>query len=199
LTPEEWKKLGNGMVAVVSFQECFVIYFEKIYDTIVKLEETNALEKIYKEIFQLHSKDYYRQHLLEKINIDNLEDDDLFIFSNNIHTKFFNVLIGEIKQISIKTAFTQFSQKLSNPQHWIDDFFIDYISKKFNKNIYFISSRTRMPYTVPSVYKNTNCIVVLYFENSHFEAIYRKNGDTDIAYEFSQDDIFIQNILKYKK
>ena len=199
LSLEEWKKLGNGMVAMVTFQECFVIYFEKIYDTIIQLGNPNSLEKIYHEIFSLHSKDYYRQHLLEKITIDDLENNIEFTFRNTGYSKFFTILINEIRQVSLKTAYQQFCEKLSNPHQWIDDFFIDYISKKFNKNIYFISAKTRMPYTVPSPHRDSNCIVVLYFENSHFEAIQHKDQEDNIIYEFSPDSIFIQNILKYKK
>ena len=89
----------------------------------------------------------------------------------------------------------------------VDEYMLEVLSNFFERNIYFITTRTettkRVPY-IPSnlgiLYKaGRKSIVIAYsqFGNSgHYEGIGIKRGEKEI-YDFESDDEFIREIVKY--
>ena len=113
--------------------------------------------------------------------------------------KKFDVLLSEIIKNSIFSAYRKFRDELKDSNTWIQQDSIEYLSDFFKRDIYFVDSRTRLPYKQgPCNYKRRDSIVILWLGDSHFENIgHIINTDTnEVRRTFSYEDPIISRITE---
>jgi len=103
-----------------------------------------------------------------------------------------NVLVDDAEN----TAYNNYLKSLRDTEYFVDNYMIETISKLFKRNIYFIDSKTRMPYRLGDSpdrkYKKN--IILMYIENRHYEIIGRLLNDNKVQREFLSDDPLIVKI-----
>jgi hypothetical protein len=95
-------------------------------------------------------------------------------------------------------AYNLFKQRLSSCKEYVTYDQIEYLSDKFNKDIYFINSSTRKPYNIGdcnALYKGRQSIVILWLNENHYEILGRYYDNT-ITRVFEPTDPLILNIRK---
>jgi hypothetical protein len=107
-------------------------------------------------------------------------------------------LIGEIMEVAEMDAFEEFKRSLSDPNEWVGQDLMGYISDVFKRDIYFINASTRLPYQVGGSleYKKRKSIVILWIEGGHYEILGKRNGKK-VQRDFASDDDFIQKLYTF--
>jgi len=98
------------------------------------------------------------------------------------------------------SAFKEYVKGLENVAESIDTYTIELISDRFNRDIYFLDSKTRMPYnicqTVDSL-KKRKSIIVLWIGGNHYEVVGRLLPGNRVQREFTHDDPLIQKMYTF--
>lgn len=77
----------------------------------------------------------------------------------------------------------------------VDSHTVNFISDRFNRNIYFLESSKRLPYRIPDVsYKKKKSIVVIWLGDYHYEPVGKLLSQNRIQREFNSDDELITTI-----
>lgn len=103
-------------------------------------------------------------------------------------------------EICEREAFEKFVKDLGNPRFWINNLYIEYLSKKFNVNVIFIKSNGEQ-YVISKEDcremlrdKSKSFIMIHYIDGAHFESIGLTRGGK-IERVFAPDDPAITKIL----
>lgn len=94
------------------------------------------------------------------------------------------------------SAFKSYVKSLSDVTEDIDSYLIGVISDRFNRDIYFIDAKTRMPYRVGGNedIKNRVSIIILWIGRNHYEIVGKLLPGNIVKREFLSDDPLIEKI-----
>lgn len=98
------------------------------------------------------------------------------------------------------TIYDSFVEKISDCSAWVDQYLIGFLSDYFNRDIYFVSGETRLPYIVGGCadYKRRESVIVLNLDNTHYEIMGRLlEGGKRVQREFKPDDPLIDKLYTY--
>lgn len=108
-------------------------------------------------------------------------------------------MVHEIVEEAELSAYTEYIESLHDSSMEIDYYTIGIISEKFNRNIYFIDSRTRMPYrdaNSQNILKRKS-IIIMWTGGCHYEIVGRLLSGNRIQREFDFNDSLIKRIYTY--
>ena len=108
-------------------------------------------------------------------------------------------MVHEIVEEAELSAYTEYIESLHDSSMEIDYYTIGIISEKFNRNIYFIDSRTRMPYrdaNSQNILKRKS-IIIMWTGGCHYEIVGRLLSGNRIQREFEFNDSLIKRIYTY--
>ena len=171
-----------------------------------KVFETNILPSAYEKydkisecknsILKLSLKFYEKE--FEKLISDHGEN---AIGKNKIllYIKKLEKLIQEIVQEAENSAYTEYIENLYDTTSKVDSYTIGLISEKFNRDIYFIDSRTRLPYidSTKENLKRRKSIIVMWTDGCHYEIVGRLMAGNRIQREFDHTDLLIKRLYTY--
>ena len=151
----------------------------------------NKIEKCKNTIIQ-YSVRYYKKEF-EKLE-GHLEKDRI-----EYYLKKMELMIQEIVNEAEETAYTEYIESLHDVSTEVDSYTIGLISDKFNRDIYFIDSRTRMPYRDASGdnIRKRKSIIVMWTGGCHYEIVGRLLAGNRIQREFDFKDSLIKRIYTY--
>jgi len=181
-------------------------------------EDANKIE-LYKLALEFIQLEQLEQHILpesyEECSEDNIEDcceqiklniielldksDELSKakpkkseYIKNIIIEFFTIVLNE----AVNSAFNDYVVGLNNVSEEIDSYTIGLISERFDRDIYFIDSKTRMPYQNASKenLKRRKSMIVMWTGGVHYEIVGRLLPGNRIQREFGADDPLIDKI-----
>lgn len=109
--------------------------------------------------------------------------------------KLVQVIVDEAEN----SAYTEYIESLQDSSIDVDSYTIGLISDKFNRDIYFIDSRTRMPYRDAGEenIKKRKSIIVMWTGGCHYEIVGRLLPGNRIKREFDYNDPLIKRINTY--
>ena len=105
-------------------------------------------------------------------------------------TKLLHFVLNE----AYHSAFKNYVKGLKNVSHDVDSYTIDFISERFDRDVYFIDSDTRMLYNNSSTTENIKCrksLIVLWIDKNHYETVGRLLPNKKIQRDFEHDDPLI--------
>ena len=108
-------------------------------------------------------------------------------------------LVQAIVEEAENSAYMEYIESLKDSSMDVDSYTIGLISDKFNRDIYFIDSRTRMPYRDAGK-ENINkrkSIVIMWTGGCHYEIVGRLLPGNMIKREFDYSDPLIKRIHTY--
>lgn len=106
-------------------------------------------------------------------------------------------MIKEILEQAENDTYVEYKRSLKSVGESIDSFNIQTISDYFNRDIYFIDGKNRMPYNNSSTTENFHrrkSIIILWVNDNHYEVIGRLIKDNRIQREFDHDDPLVKKI-----
>ena len=108
-------------------------------------------------------------------------------------------LVQAIVDEAENSAYTEYIESLQDSSMEVDSYTIGLISDKFNRDIYFIDARTRMPYRDigKENIKKRKSIVVMWTGGCHYEIVGRLLPGNRIKREFDHKDSLIKRIYTY--
>jgi hypothetical protein len=166
--------------------------FEKnILPSVYKKCETYNVSKC-KNYIKKYAVKYYKK-MFDLLN-GKLDKDRI-----NFYLKKLKHLMGYIADEAEQSAYIDYIENLNNSSMEVDSYTIGIISEKFNRDIYFIDSRTRMPYRDAND-KNTKkrkSIIVMWTGGCHYEIVGKLLTGNRIQREFSKKDEIIQRLYTY--
>ena len=105
-------------------------------------------------------------------------------------------LLEAVVQQAEEMAFTHYISSLKNTALNVDNFLIESLSNRFNRDLYFIDGQSRLPYSEGNkVGKNKSIILVKI--NNYYEVLGRLLPDNKIKREFSYNDPLIECIRTF--
>lgn len=109
-------------------------------------------------------------------------------------------LLKEILDEAEESAFQSYVKGLENVTEEVDLYTIGLISDRFNRDIYFIDGKTRLPYNNSSTsqtLKGRKSLIVLWIGDNHYEIVGRLLPGNRIQREFSHTDPLIQKLYTF--
>ena len=111
----------------------------------------------------------------------------------------FESMIQEVVEEAEKSAYTEYIESIHDSSMEVDTYTIGLISNQFDRDIYFIDARTRMPY------RDTSCnniqkrksIIIMWTGGCHYEIVGRLLPGNRIQREFDFKDSLIKRIYTY--
>lgn len=97
-------------------------------------------------------------------------------------------------------AFQNYKKELENLHSPVDQCQLGLLSDRFNRDIYFIDSKTKMPYMMggSADYKNRISNIILWVDNDHYEILGRVvPGTMKVQREFLPSDPFIRTLYTF--
>jgi hypothetical protein len=139
-----------------------------------------------------HSVRYYKKEF-SKLD-GQLKDERVRYYINKLE-----VFITAVVEEAENSAYNEYIESLHDASIEVDSYTIGLISEKFNRDIYFVDSRTRMPYRDVSHenIRKRKSILVMWTGGSHYEIIGRLLPGNRIQREFEFKDSIIQRIHTY--
>jgi hypothetical protein len=112
--------------------------------------------------------------------------------------KLVNLMEAVLKEAESK-AYKKYLENLKDSSVVVDSYTVELLSKRFNRNIYFMDSRTRMPYDIGSAKSDpktspTKSLIVMWLGGSHYETVGKLLPHNRIQREFYADDPLIRRI-----
>lgn len=108
------------------------------------------------------------------------------------------LMIEAVLDVAEAVARENFSEKLENSTIRVDKHVVDLLSKKLERNIHFIDSRTRMPYRVENInVEYHKAFIVLWLGGDQYEVVGRLLSDQRVQREFYNDDPLINRIRTF--
>lgn len=108
-------------------------------------------------------------------------------------------LVSSIVEEADSSAYTEYIESLHDASMDVDSYTIGLIGEKFNRDIYFIDSKTRMPYRIggKETYQKRKSIVVMWTGGCHYEIVGKLLPGNRIQREFDHRDPLIKRIYTY--
>ncbi len=106
---------------------------------------------------------------------------------------FIITVLGEAED----SAFNNFVKGLENIKEEVDTYTIEFISDRFNRDIFFLDGNTRLPYNNCSTttnIKNRRTIILIWIGENHYEVVGRLLPGNRIQREFSTDDPLVDKL-----
>ena len=164
--------------------------------------EKNILPNAYKKTEDAKISDCYDAIIDETISFLNNKEEIKSVsdrkakYIRDITIKFLKKVLKEAEGL----AFKNYVFGLRNVSSNVDTYTIGLISDKFNRDIYFIDARNRMPYNNTSTTENLKgrkSIILLWINENHYEIVGRLLPGNRIQREFSHDDPIIQKLYTF--
>jgi hypothetical protein len=135
---------------------------------------------------------YYKKEF-EKLG-GQLKDERIKYYLDKLKD-FINVVMDEAEN----AAYTEYIESLHDASMEVDSYTIGLISDKFNRDIYFIDARTRMPYRDASHdnIRKRKSILVMWTGGCHYEIVGRLLPGNRIQREFEFKDSLVQRVHTY--
>lgn len=108
-----------------------------------------------------------------------------------------NKFLCEVLKEAEDSSFKEYVKGLENVAEDVDTYTIELISERFNRDVYFLDGKNRMPYNNSSTSENLKgrkSIIVLWIGGNHYEIVGRLLPGNRIQREFSHDDPLIQKL-----
>jgi hypothetical protein len=107
-------------------------------------------------------------------------------------------LITAVCDQAEKIAFKTYNTNLKNPE-FIDSATIGRISDKFNRDIYFLNGKDRLPYSTGGNLniKGRKSNILIWVNNNHYEIVGKLLTGDRIQREFDPDDILIDRVKTF--
>lgn len=138
----------------------------------------------------------YSLTYLKKIlkDIDGLSDGQI-----KYYLKYLEKMLIKIINEAESFSYNNYISKLENSSIDVDPYTIGLISDKFNRDIYFIDSSTRMPYRDANIknIKNRKSLIVMWTGGCHYEIVGKLLPGNKIKREFEHTDSIIRRINIY--
>ena len=133
----------------------------------------------------------YFENILNSFKILNKEET---IFYNNYLSK----LLENIVNLSDEKTRIEYI-KNTTQNNYVDENIVNFISHRFNRDLYFIDSNTRIPYKISDDYKlkKRKSIIMLSLDNNRYEVVGSFLHGNHIKREFNHEDNIIQNFYNY--
>jgi hypothetical protein len=197
------KSTKNVILKLINNNETKLEIYEIITELIPLSEgfEKNILPDAYRKCENGFISDCKR--MLSRETIKYVKNTEVFTSINKQKAdKILNILndfIDTITEEAEDSSYTNYIDSLKNVSNEINPHTIGLLSDKFNRDIYFIDSRTRMPYYATDIenIKNRKSIIVMWTGDTHYEIVGRLLQENRIQREFKFDDILIQKIKTF--
>lgn len=180
----ELYKIILEMISINDFEQTIL---PSAYD---KTGDSNINEC--KETVIKHACRFYKK-LFSKLD-GKLKKENIDFYIENLK----KILI-EIVNESEKSAYDEYIISLCDSAIDVDTYTIGLISDKFNRDIYFIDSSTRMPYRDAGKdnIRNRKSIIIMWTGGCHYEVVGRLLSGNRIQREFAHDDPLIKCMNTY--
>ena len=166
-------------------------YLEKeILPKVYGITENKSLDESKNEIIK-ECKDQMYNKLLNIITEDQ-ERIDFFVNK-------FVILVGVICDYCKEICYKNYLKNIMDTSIPADEFSLDLIADKFDRDIYFIDGKNRLPYphSNDKNIKGRLSIIVLWINESHYEIVGRVLESNKIERVFDPDDELIKRIKNY--
>ena len=194
------KSVKNVIKSLIGGDQNKMELYELIFELIPFDEgfEKNILPKAYTKcedgLIDLCKTEIVNQSIkyIDNINtLQNVDPEKIKYIRDTLFT-FVNTLVDEAEN----SAFKEYVNGLKNISDEIDSYTIGLISERFNRDIYFIDSSTRMPYRMGGSdnLKNRKSLIIMWVDQNHYEIIGRLLPGNRIQREFNSDDQLIRKI-----
>lgn len=114
----------------------------------------------------------------------------------SVTTKFISTILDEAKE----SAYKEYLRGLQTIGEEVDSYTIDFVSTRFNRDIYLLNGNDRLPYknsyTVNSL-EQRKSIVVLWIDKNHYEVVGRLLPGNRVQREFDCDDPIIEKLYNF--
>jgi hypothetical protein len=164
----------------------------EIYAVLCELVQ---IENVFSEFFKRNDK-LDKDSLIEQIKLytekmfDNLGKD--FDKQKVLGIEKMNELCSTILEKVQSTEYEKFL-KDTKGTFPVDNQYLEALSEKVNRDLYFINSKSRMPYRVGSI-KGRKSIVLMYHGGNHYEVVGKLLEGNRIQRQFNNDDNLIKRI-----
>jgi len=113
-------------------------------------------------------------------------------YLSNIFGIFLKVICNEAH----KQSYKNYVKGLENMKEEVDSYTIDFISNRFDRDIYFINGNNRLPYNnyLSEIKLRKKSIIVILIDKNHYEIVGRLLPGNKIQREFDCNDILIKKI-----
>jgi hypothetical protein len=170
--------------------------FEKnILPTSYKKCKNNSITECKKIIINLSIHFYNKEFKkLLSISTDSISKNKVFLYIKKLEK-----LLGEVLKEAENVAYLNYVHNLEQSHIPIDSFTIQLISDKFNRDIYFIDSTTKMPYMNASKdnLKKRKSIIIMWTSRCHYEIVGKLLPENKIIREFDYNDSLIKNLYSH--
>jgi hypothetical protein len=170
-----------------------LVPIRKIIDTVLSKAYNKGDDKLIKDNINLIIKEGQKYFsTLEEIKMINKEKRE---YLQNIFSIFLKVICNE----AYKETFKQYVKGLENTKEDIDTYSIDFITERFDRNLYFINEN-RLPSNnlcTQNTIKNRKSIILICVNKKHYEIVGRLLPGNKIQREFDYDDPLIKKINIY--
>lgn len=166
--------------------------FEKnILPSAYEKSNESSLDECKKIVVQQAVK-YYRKEF-EKL-AGQLDKKRIEFYVNKLES-----MVKEVVEEAENSAYTEYIESLQDASMEVDTYTIGLISEKFNRDIYFIDARNRMPYRDFSFdnIRKRKSIIVMWTGGCHYESVGRLLDGNKIQREFDFNDSLIKRIYTY--
>ena len=219
LNKKKWEQLSDGLVAKIPFQENVNKILNKIYSgqtpsklnkeavsIILEMVSMSDFEKVIlpsayedadtvsdcKKSIVKQAVNFYEK-LFKKMesNIDVKKVD----YCISTMRKLLEIVADKAEHISYENYLNSITDTKEN----VDRYTLDLISKRLDRNIFFIDSKTRMPYQEGGhrQYKKRKSVILMWIADSHYEVVGCLQENNRVQREFSFDDPLIVKIYTF--
>jgi|688.fasta_scaffold52326_2 hypothetical protein len=119
-----------------------------------------------------------------------------FIFLSDITNKFIEAVLKEAQD----EAFKNYVEGSNNLINSINTYTVNIVSKRFNRDIYFLDGKHRLPYNNSSTtdhIKGRKSIVLIWLGGDKYEVVGRLLPGNSIQRDFDHDDIIIEKLYTF--
>ena len=123
-------------------------------------------------------------------------DEQKLAYIKNMTIVFLCTILKEADSASFKN----YIFGLENVSEKVDSYTIDFISQRFNRDIYFLDGSTRLPYNncaTPETLRQRKSMIVLWLQKDHYEIVGRLLPGNRIQREFSASDPLINKLRTF--
>ena len=106
------------------------------------------------------------------------------------------IILGEAKNI----AYSSYIKGLERVSEDVDTYTIEFISERFNRDVYFLDGTSRLPYNICHTnenIKNRKSMIVLWVGKNHYEIVGKLLPGNKILRDFPPDDDLINKIRTF--
>jgi len=183
------KKIGKQLITSKKQFDLFKIITEILpYSTIISNNDSENIEDFKTKVFV-----NLKKFLITLEIFDDLSEEQTEHLIKNI-SDFIKLILNEVEYVSFKT----YEYDIKD----INDIVVDTVSSYFNTNIYFLNSKTRMPFILNDFnnFKHANSIIIINIDNKQYEVVGVLTHGNIINRNFISNDkliLKINSIINY--